>query len=1166
MNSFGYGGTNAHAILEDRLPQDWNRCNGHLNGNQESTHPVVNGLSTHPKISYENPCVFLLSASSTASLLHNLRNLKSWLLQHRSSVTQIQNLAYTLAARRSMLLWRTAFVAKNHEELMSLLGDNSISPVRSKTNFDLAFVFTGQGAQWYGMGSGLMKTSSAFRNSLELSNVILKKLGASWDLIDELTRNELSSQIDQSSIGQPASTAIQVALVDFLADLQVKPKAVIGHSSGEIAAAYASGAISQEAAIRIAYTRGSLGALSAKRMGRKGSMLAVGLGESEISAYLPRLKSGTVSVACVNSPSSTTISGDEDAILELKDLLTTSKIFARQLKVDTAYHSHHIRQVADDYFTSMEGLKTSSTRSDVEYISAVTGQEKATDFGPSYWIQNLVSPVRFSDGFNRLCASKEDSNGPNYQKREQVFIEIGPHSALAGPIRQIMQYGGAKISDYTYIPTLVRNKDAHRTLLEAVGKLAELGLDVDLERANSLTNIKTKASLVTDLQPYSWDHSRTYWHESNASREYRFRQHKYHELLGSRIPSITPLEPLWRNVLSTDNVPWLREHVVNHVVIFPASAYLCMAIEAGKQLFHDNKERSEHIVKYHFKDVSFLKALEIPEAPRKVEIQLALGTSSLPSPTNQDLWGGFSIYANTEGVWHKHCTGFLMIEIENGVKDSSSQRRQALIPSEAHGFDDLAIATQGGELIETETLYQELRTIGNDYGPNFAQLQEFRVREIQATASLRVPDIAKSMPANFMSDYVIHPTTMDALFHSALPLYMRKYNQESIMIISVDDLTISAKANHESGEMLSLATSVHDHGPRRASVQVTALPIHSDQQGAIFQLKRSELRGMNVNRCSARVDASRHNNTHQLEWRPDVDFVTADLLQRYIQGDPNIQALAEHKVRLLNKASSIYLKRCLDDIDSHNLKIPDNHLSKLVTWMRHYLATDVCQQFLLETGDEATEQACLDEAWHLGGEGETVSQVGSRLTSVVTGKVDTVSIFSEHDLFHRLYHDDLVARCCHLAAEYFRLYTFKNPAARVIEVGAGSGSATLPLLQSAEQNGKTCIELYDFTDISSGFFERGKQLLERWSDKVAFRALNVENDPVPQGFEPASYDCVVAANVLHATCILKRTLSNIHKLLKPGGRLILIEVTKVVPAYFTTFGTLPGWWLGKSSP
>jgi acyl transferase domain-containing protein len=316
-----------------------------LNGIHHSNDMYTSGITA---ARVPTPQLIILTAKAASSLHAMGDRLVKW-ASSRDGGDYLPDLSFTLATRRTLWNYRSSFVVTTHEELVHALTEKALSITRTRMNAPVVFMFTGQGAQWYAMGRELIQTQSAFGDSFTKSDKILKSFGAEWSLVEELLKDEISTRIGESEIAQPASTAIQIALVDLLVSWGICPEAVVGHSSGEIAAAYAAGALTHVAALEISYHRGFLSEAIKQISNSKGAMMAVGLGEAEVTGFIDQITSGLCCVACINSPGSTTISGDEAAIDELKGLLDDQSIFNRKLKVDTAYHSHHMKKVADRY-------------------------------------------------------------------------------------------------------------------------------------------------------------------------------------------------------------------------------------------------------------------------------------------------------------------------------------------------------------------------------------------------------------------------------------------------------------------------------------------------------------------------------------------------------------------------------------------------------------------------------------------------------------------------------------------------------------------------------------------------------------------------------------------------------------------------------------------------
>jgi acyl transferase domain-containing protein len=256
VNSFGYGGTNAHVILESLAGAiSSSALKGVSNGFHLTTPKITNsnlsltlsnGLATKA-----DPRIFILSAFSEKSLLSAAANLQEWISKYQPDTQTLKDMSHTLALNRSQLPWRFSTVASTAEELTSEL--TRVDSLKSKVGsfVHIAFVFTGQGAQWHSMGRELISESKIFERSITKSDKLLNSFGCAWSLVEELSKDEKHTRVGEAELSQPATTAIQIALVDFYENLDIKPSRVVGHSSGEIAAAYAAGALSHDAAIEM---------------------------------------------------------------------------------------------------------------------------------------------------------------------------------------------------------------------------------------------------------------------------------------------------------------------------------------------------------------------------------------------------------------------------------------------------------------------------------------------------------------------------------------------------------------------------------------------------------------------------------------------------------------------------------------------------------------------------------------------------------------------------------------------------------------------------------------------------------------------------------------------------------------------------------------------------
>lgn len=346
-----------------------------------------------------------------------------------------------------------------------------------------------------------------------------------------------------------------MALVKLLQSWGVKPRAVVGHSSGEIAAAYCMGALSSESAWKLAYQRGQLSKLL---QAGSGAMMSVGLGENEAKKHIDKTAQGKAIVACINSPASVTVSGDVYALDQLDKIFRTEGIFARKLKVEVAYHSHHMKTVANTYLKAIKDITTqsSSVDSEVKMFSSVTGHVIETSaLTPEYWVANLVSPVRFSDAVQSL-SSYHPGKRRRREKFADLWLEIGPHGALATPVKQTLDDNTT-----AYLSVLQRGKDAIGTALTVAGDLWARGYALDLDSTNDSHGTKAKqVSLLVDAPIYPWNHGVEYWSEPRLSTAHRFRKHPRQDLIGSPVEGAS--EPAWRHSLRMSENPWMEDYQV----------------------------------------------------------------------------------------------------------------------------------------------------------------------------------------------------------------------------------------------------------------------------------------------------------------------------------------------------------------------------------------------------------------------------------------------------------------------------------------------------------------------------------------------------------------------------------------------------------------------------
>ncbi|KAF5577038.1 polyketide synthase [Fusarium pseudocircinatum] len=1162
------GNTNGTSTVQN----GYQSCNGAANGHSTTQLASLNKSSA--PTDGTTPQLIVFSASTEKSLLSTIQNTKQWANTHLLSRQILRSLSYTLAVRKSALSFRRAIVASTPVELLEEL-DQITHPKRAASLAPLTFVFSGQGAQWHAMGRELINSSHCFRQSMmDMEDTIRQERG-SWRLTEELLRSESESRIGDAEISQPATTAIQIALVDLLESFAIRPSHVIGHSSGEVAAAYAAGALSRDNAIIVAYHRGVASSMAKAAARVPGSMMAVSLGEGEAQRYIDRVTTGTISVACVNSTESSTISGDSAAIEELKSLLDAEGIFARKLKVDTAYHSHHMRRVAQDYHRAMRNVKSSDVQRGITFYSTVTGTTKSTSFDADYWSDNLVSQVKFSQA---LALLRDDQLRTEPGLDTGVFVEIGPHPALAGPSRQtVTSRGGVKFK-VEYMSALERHKNAVQTVLSVAGKLFELGHKLDLEAVLKMAEAR-EPEVIWDLKSYPWDLA-PFWHESRLSKAHRFRKFPPHDLLGLLDPACTVQEPRWRYLINLDALPWLRDHVVEGFTLYPGAGYLTMAIEAMKQLAQ-LRGAQQSISRFALRDVTISKSLVLDEPDNdeqsgEVEVQLSMSTSQQYEGSR---WETFRIcsYNSVNESWTDNCEGEITIEYEGGEEDEVNGPRESDLRME-ESMQLLNAAQKSCDMKMTKAeFYEFAKLTGNQWDGAFSPIDSLKYGNKQGLLDIIIPDVAALMPYRSFRPHLIHPITLDAVHQLSGMLFKKFVSNAPCVPTKITLLEIDANISTRPGNSLTAAMQIEPDGPKASTGQSWVFQENSDGQLRPVIRLLVNLRAIG----EAHQDENRpfvHDKVNRLEWNLDADSMTETSFSYFLsvtlglddnmtynyQGSKVSAVEAEESSRVADQAASIWIRDALAYVEANNVEITSPHLVKYLGWMKKWISSDYHGQIMsgLCFEDEATILQRIDSLTDAP-ELQLLARVGRALPEILSGTSDPLSVMLEGNLLIRAYEGGTFSGDYEAAVAYLQLLTFKNPRLRFLEIGAGTGGCTKRILggiSGRNIDGGLPIEQYTYTDISSGFFEEARTTFANWESYIDFKTLDVEGEPLTQGFEPESYDVIVASNVLHATKRMDVTMQHVRKILRPGGSLVLVENSPKGAVIGLIFGTLSGWW------
>jgi acyl transferase domain-containing protein/acyl carrier protein len=661
VNSFGYGGTNAHVLLEE---------------------PPIRAEVSRENIPSDTDSPFLLPISARSEpALKALAG--SYAASLNGKTIRLEDACYTTSLRRSHHYRRAALVASSRKELCQLLQaveTGTVTPglsVNQTTDAEsrrLAFVYTGMGPQWWAMGRELLTTNALFRTHVEECDAIFSRY-AKWSILEAMSAPEKTSRMAQTQVAQPANFVLQVALTAMWQAWGIIPVAVVGHSVGEVAAAYVSGALSLEDALLISYHRSRL---QQTRAGL-GTMLVIGLPEEDV-AKLIESSGASIDIAAVNSLSSVTIAGDAAALQQIAAKLEARDVFHRFLKVEVAYHSYQMDAVREELLSSLANIQPHESR--IPLYSTVTGGCLSGDaLCAEYWWRNVRQPVHFAKSMHSLIADKH-----------RTFVEVGPHPVLHNSITDALR---SRNTNGNVVASLNRERPERAAMLQALGAMYTIGFSPNWR---ALTG---PGSRYVKLPTYPWQRE-YHWHESSLSKEDRLGQP------GSPFLN-TPLHlpvPAWEVELNSAFFPYLQDHCLDKTVIFPGTGY----VEAGLAVFRHLWPQQETctLENVHFQKLLVVDAKEVTIMHLRYD------------PATQE----YMVYSRRKGdesLWEIHATGRLL-------PGNTREKRHVVLPD---------LLRQCPVEISAAGFYRHLALSRFHYGPYFQTLKQIWVGHDQALAEIQ---------------------------------------------------------------------------------------------------------------------------------------------------------------------------------------------------------------------------------------------------------------------------------------------------------------------------------------------------------------------------------------------------------------------------------------------
>jgi acyl transferase domain-containing protein/NADPH:quinone reductase-like Zn-dependent oxidoreductase/SAM-dependent methyltransferase/acyl carrier protein len=1120
VNAFGFGGANAHVLLRDP--------------------PSASGADLPAA---ESPRVLLLpiTARSPEALEQAARSYR----EHLAAVDpaagdDLADICHTASVRRDRLDHGLSIAARGREELLDRL-DAFLAGEKRPGMFTgrrtsgkippIVFAFCGQGPQWWRMGRGLLESEPVFREMVTRCDALLSE-HADWSLLEELTADEAVSRMQRTAIAQPALFAIQVALAELWKSWGIEPDAVIGHSVGEIAAAYVAGILPLPEAAWVVFHRGR----TMDQISSRGQMIAAALSVADAAALIAG-REERVAIAAANSPHSVTLSGYPDAVEELADLLVARNVWHRFLKVEYAFHSPLMDPVREDLLASLGSLEAGPAR--IPMISTVTGKQLDGDrMNGEYWWRGLRHRVCFAEGMDDAI-----------ERGFETFLEIGPHPVLSGYMAECFHARGVQANP---LPSLRREEDERAVMLASLGALYVIGRDV---RWGAVFPGRRR---TVRLPVYPWRRE-IYWHEPAALRDSRLCR-DLHPLLSREMRSA---DPTWQTFLDLRTLPFLSDHRVEKHVVFPGAAFVEMAASAAR--------RAHGLDAVQVEEIQFLRALFLSGEGGDAAVQIRVDREE----------GAFEIHGGIPGGaadWTLHCRGYLgaeRVSPPSGIEDPLEIRRR--LP----------------ERLDAAACYARFAEIGLHYGPAFQGIREIHRRDGEALGEIELPEGLEG--EGYLCHPALLDACFQVVFGAVargaleerrrlfLPVYIRR-----VIFLGTFGRRVSCRARVTRFEsnVLEADLDLYDDGGRLAgrvegfrcqALDRARAADEADPRGWLY-----ELRWENKAHAAA-LEAARPAG-----FLPGVrELADAALAEGHaLAARLGLTERAAEVDRSLNRIALAFIVRFLRGAGvalSRGERIDEAALAERLDLALHHQR--LLHRFLLHLRDrgdlrplaegewEVTEDAPAEDpevlwrdvwARHPAYASDLIllGRCGSAIGNVLRGEVNPLQIFfpdGPTTTLATLYQSSptflIGNRMAQAALRRIQDSLPEGRILRVLEVGAGTGGLTaelLPVLRDSRAS-------YTFTDVSPSFLAKAEQRFGAYPF-VRFRTLDVEMEPRDQGFTPMSFDLIVASDVVHATADVRRTLAHLRSLMSPGGVLLLIEAERKSPFPDVVFGLTEGWW------
>jgi len=1111
VSSFGFSGTNAHVVVEEAPPT-----------------PEAPPAGQAPARLWP----FVLSARDPVALAE-LAGRCAQALQGRPDA-QLADACFTMAVGRASQPQRAVVLARGMAELvdgLSALAQGREAPgVRSarlnrRDPARIAFLFTGQGAQYPNMGRVLYGREPVFRQALDECAALLD--GAlDRPLLDVVFASaDAAPLLDQTAFTQPALFAIEYALARLWRHWGVEPDAVMGHSVGELVAASLAGVMPLPQALSLIAARGRL----MQSLPAGGAMAAVFAPPAEVERALAG-RGDRLAIAAVNAPAQTVIAGAADELRAVCEDFASRGVRCQALPVSHAFHSPLVEPMLDAFERAARAVPFA--RPQRRLVSNLSGDwaDPAEVTQAAYWRRHVREAVRFADGLRTLAGLSPD-----------VCLEVGPHPTLLGFAEATLGEGAPAL-----VPSLRKGRDDLDQLAESLGGLFLAGAPLNWRAVWAASGAR-----LMDLPGYPFQRER-HWFRAHAPMPRGSGRDTGHPLLGLRLRTALREVVCFEQSLCARDLPFLADHRVQGRAILPATGFIDMALAAGREVWGSVRA---------LRDLAIVEPLAFDgDEARTVQLLVRVGEGGGDA-------ADFEVLSQAEGAdegeWRLHVQGSLA-------------PAGALPPPEPLA----AARARCGERVDGDAHRAALRERGLDFGPSLHGVRELLRRqgegEGEGVGEIELP------PAAGRASHLLHPALLDACLQvmaAALPAGMASGRAYLPMAIDRVELHRAPGARVRSHVRLRASDGLGTAGQLKAKLWV------SDDQGPVATIEGIALR-----------PASEANAPfYTVEWprAPDAAWLPAPGALA-AQAGPLLEGLARdnglddyHQAFLaLESLSADWIVRALDGlgwrpavgegVDAGALArrlalAPRYH--RLLPRLLAILAEDGLlraegtgwrvQRWAVPGDPMPRAMALLERHPASRPRTQLTAACGEALGDILRGAVDPLHrLFPEGsaDLAEALYRDAPEARTYNqLLRESVRTALRQLPPGRrlrVLEVGGGTGGTTAWLAPALPAG--ACD--YLFTDVGPSMVARAKERFAAHAF-MSFQPLDLERELSEQGLGERRFDLVIAANVVHATADLRRTLGRLRGALAPGGTLLMLEVAGDERWIDITFGLTEGWWL-----